>query len=111
MYHLTFTNGSNPYIGFCDDLDKWRVNHLITPEPGADGFFTARPAKVKVYRTKIRKKKDRYGCFRYEYDLNGKTLHFETYDNLSNLDALQRFYAEYQNLLLEAVCDYQGGKR
>lgn len=101
MYHLTFTDGSNPYLGFSDDLDKWRVNYLITPEPGTNDFFTARPAKVKVYRSKIRKKKDRYGCFWYEYDLDGKVLHFESYDDLTNLEALQRFYTEYRDLLLE----------
>ena len=103
MYHLTFTNDSDPYIGFSDDLDKWRVNYLVTPEPDADGFFTARPAKLKVYRSRIRRRKDRYGCIRYEYDLDGKVLHFETYDDLTNLEALQRFYSEYPDMLLEEL--------
>ena len=100
MYHLEFTDGSNPYIGFDGDLDKWKVNCLITPTE-AEGFYTARPARVKVYRSKITRAKDKYDCYHYEYELQGKILHFETYDRLTSLEALQRFYKDYSDLLLK----------
>lgn len=100
LYHIEFTDGSNPYVGFSNDLDKWRVNYLISPVPGPDGFYRATPAKQKVYRSKIIRRRDKYGCYHYEYDLGDKTLHFETYDKLTNLEALQRFYDEYRDLLL-----------
>ena len=100
-YHLEFTNGSNLYTGFSDDLDKWKVNYLIEPVPGHEGFYTARQARGRVYRSKITRKRDRYGCYHYEYQLIDKVLHFETYDKLSSLEALQELSRSYPEILLE----------
>lgn len=100
MYHLEFTDGSNPYVGFTDDLDKWKENYLITPTE-AEGFYLARPAKIKIFRSKITRTKDRYDCYHYEYELQDKVLHFESYDKLSPIEALQRLYQGYPDLLLK----------
>lgn len=102
MYHIEFSDHSNPYIGFDEgSLDKWKVDFLLTEiEPG---FYQARPAAGKVYRSKIKRSRDRYGCYHYEYDLGTKTLHFESYDKLGSLDALQELYRSYPELLLEPV--------
>lgn len=101
MYHIEFTDGSNPYVGFNDDLDKWRVNYLIEPVGSSPEMYRATPAARKVYRSKITRRRDRYGCYWYEYALDDKVLHFETYDKLTSLEALQRFYSGYRDLLLK----------